>query len=105
VGTIGLSGLLIIAVVVLLVFGPKRLPQVGRQLGRGMREFKDSVGEPAGEIKAALDAPREVRAALNPATQVKEAMGLAPLVAEESAAGGEAANAAAPASTDGPASP
>jgi len=30
-------------VVVLLVFGPKRLPEMGRSLGKGMREFKDSV--------------------------------------------------------------
>jgi sec-independent protein translocase protein TatA len=29
--------------VALLVFGPKRLPEIGRSLGRGMREFKDSV--------------------------------------------------------------
>jgi sec-independent protein translocase protein TatA len=28
---------------VLIVFGPKRLPDLGRSLGRGMREFKDSV--------------------------------------------------------------
>ncbi len=30
-------------VVVLLIFGPKRLPEMGRSLGRGMREFKDSI--------------------------------------------------------------
>jgi sec-independent protein translocase protein TatA len=35
--------LIIILVVVLVVFGPKRLPDLGRSLGRGMREFKDSV--------------------------------------------------------------
>ncbi len=29
--------------VALLVFGPKRLPEMGRSLGRGMREFKDSI--------------------------------------------------------------
>jgi sec-independent protein translocase protein TatA len=29
--------------VLLLVFGPKRLPEMGRSLGRGMREFKDSI--------------------------------------------------------------
>ena len=29
--------------VVLLVFGPKRLPEMGRSLGKGMREFKDSI--------------------------------------------------------------
>ena len=35
--------LLILALVVLLIFGPKRLPEMGRSLGRGMREFKDSI--------------------------------------------------------------
>jgi sec-independent protein translocase protein TatA len=35
--------LLILLLVILLVFGPKRLPEMGRQLGKGMREFKDSV--------------------------------------------------------------
>ena len=35
--------LLVLGLVVLLVFGPKRLPEVGRSLGRGMREFKNSV--------------------------------------------------------------
>jgi len=40
---IGISGLIILLVVALLVFGPKRLPEIGRSLGRGMREFKDSV--------------------------------------------------------------
>ena len=35
--------LLLLGLVVLLVFGPKRLPEMGRSLGRGMREFKDSV--------------------------------------------------------------
>jgi len=40
---IGLPELLILLLVLLLVFGPKRLPEMGRQLGKGMREFKDSV--------------------------------------------------------------
>lgn len=40
---IGIWELLIILLAVLLIFGPKRLPEMGRQLGRGMREFKDSV--------------------------------------------------------------
>lgn len=35
--------LVVITLVALLVFGPKRLPEMGRSLGRGMREFKDSV--------------------------------------------------------------
>jgi sec-independent protein translocase protein TatA len=40
---IGITGLIVIVIVALLVFGPKRLPEIGRSLGRGMREFKDSV--------------------------------------------------------------
>ena len=33
----------IVLVIALLVFGPKRLPELGQSLGRGMREFKDSI--------------------------------------------------------------
>jgi sec-independent protein translocase protein TatA len=42
-GSIGWQGAVVIVLVLLLVFGPKRLPEMGRSLGRGMREFKDSV--------------------------------------------------------------
>jgi sec-independent protein translocase protein TatA len=35
--------IVIILVIVLIIFGPKRLPDLGRSLGHGMREFKDSV--------------------------------------------------------------
>jgi sec-independent protein translocase protein TatA len=35
--------IVIVLVIVLVIFGPKRLPDLGRSLGRGMREFKDSV--------------------------------------------------------------
>ena len=54
---IGIPELIIVLVIVLLVFGPKRLPQLGRQLGGGMREFKDSI---QGNNK---DADEESRAA------------------------------------------
>jgi sec-independent protein translocase protein TatA len=40
---IGLPELLIVLVIALVVFGPKRLPDLGRSLGSGMREFKDSI--------------------------------------------------------------
>ena len=35
--------IVVILVIVLVIFGPKRLPDLGRSLGRGMREFEDSV--------------------------------------------------------------
>ena len=39
----GFWDMLIIAFVLLLIFGPKRLPQMGKSIGGGIREFKDSV--------------------------------------------------------------
>ena len=40
---IGVTELIILLVVLLVFFGPKRLPEMGRSLGKGMREFKDSI--------------------------------------------------------------
>jgi sec-independent protein translocase protein TatA len=37
------TDLIIVLVIVLLIFGPKRLPGLGKQLGQGMREFKDGI--------------------------------------------------------------
>jgi sec-independent protein translocase protein TatA len=41
--SIGPTELIIVLAIVLLIFGPKRLPGLGRQLGSGMREFRDSI--------------------------------------------------------------
>jgi sec-independent protein translocase protein TatA len=40
---IGVPELMIVLVIALIVLGPKKLPEVGRSLGKGMREFKDSI--------------------------------------------------------------
>ena len=45
---IGPTELIILLVIVLLIFGPKRLPGLGKQLGTGMREFKDSISGKGG---------------------------------------------------------
>jgi sec-independent protein translocase protein TatA len=42
-GWIGVPELIVLLIVLLLIFGPKRLPEMGRSLGKGMREFKDSI--------------------------------------------------------------
>ena len=46
--SIGPTELIIVLVIVLLIFGPKRLPGLGKQLGSGMREFKDSISGKGG---------------------------------------------------------
>ena len=61
---IGPTELIIVLVIVLLIFGPKRLPGLGRQLGGGMREFKDSIsgkGRPADDDDEDDDATAENR--------------------------------------------
>ena len=40
---IGLPEMLIVLVIALIVLGPKRLPDAGRSLGRGLREFKGAI--------------------------------------------------------------
>jgi sec-independent protein translocase protein TatA len=56
-GFIGLPELLLLGLVVLVIFGPKRLPEMGRSMGRGFREFKDSV---TGDSKDRLAIPDEL---------------------------------------------
>ena len=41
--TIGPMELIVVLIVALLVVGPRKLPELGRSLGTGMREFRDSV--------------------------------------------------------------
>ena len=55
---IGATEIIIVLIIVLVIFGPKRLPDLGRSLGRGMREFKDSV---TGNDKDELPESTEVR--------------------------------------------
>ena len=61
---LGVPELLIILVILLVVFGPKRLPGLGRQLGGGMREFKDSITGKSGDDD---EEEEPARAALPPA--------------------------------------
>ena len=53
--------LVLLALVLLLLFGARRVPQIGRQLGRGVRELKDGVGEidPRDDLRRAMEAPED----------------------------------------------
>lgn len=52
IGGLGMWEILLIFLVVLLLFGAKRLPEIGSSLGKGIREFKGSIREIENEIKA-----------------------------------------------------
>ena len=67
-GFIGFWELLALAAVVLLLFGPKRLPEIGRSLGRGMREFKESVTAPLEDAQWAEEDQSEMIDAASLAT-------------------------------------
>lgn len=54
-GNVGPLEILIVLIIALVVFGPKRLPELGRSLGKGIREFRGSIsGGDEGE-----DEPKE----------------------------------------------
>jgi sec-independent protein translocase protein TatA len=71
---IGLPEIAIVLVIVLVIFGPKRLPQLGRSLGSGMREFKDGItGKHKDDDPDVLDAPPPI-----PADRVTDASASVP---------------------------
>ena len=58
-GGLGMWEMILIFLVVLLLFGAKRLPEIGSSLGKGIREFKGSIREIEREVNSAGDLPRE----------------------------------------------
>lgn len=57
IGNLGFGEIMVIVLVVLLVFGAKRLPEVGASIGKGIREFKRSITETNDAITEKDDAP------------------------------------------------
>src|SRR5881394_365373 len=61
-GQLGFSEMLVIFVVALLVFGPKKLPELGKSLGKGIREFRKATNE----LKSTWDDQvKDIQAPLN----------------------------------------
>lgn len=56
--SIGPMEILIVAIIALLVLGPKRLPDAGRSLGRGIKEFKGAIT--GGNAEPAADADHRI---------------------------------------------
>jgi len=67
-GSLGFQEILLILVLALLIFGPRKLPEIGRPLGKSLAEFRRATNElkrsietevQAEEIKASLEAPKD----------------------------------------------
>ena len=74
-GFVGFPEILLLGLLALVLFGPKRLPEMGRQLGKGMREFKESVtgdGKDDDEVTTLPPAEPVPPAAAAPATEQRE---------------------------------
>lgn len=71
IGGLGMWEIILIFLVVLLLFGAKRLPEIGSSLGRGIREFKGSVREIEGELKTSEEGGAAADAATRPRGRVR----------------------------------
>ena len=60
-GSVGPGELIIVLVIALIILGPKRLPEVGRSVGKGMREFKDSLNGITDDDDDDEDEPSSIR--------------------------------------------
>jgi sec-independent protein translocase protein TatA len=72
-GNIGPLEIIVVLIVALIVFGPKRLPELGNSLGKGIREFKDSVtgenkDDDADDDAKAISASKATAAPVEPST-------------------------------------
>lgn len=81
-GNIGPLEIAIVVIIALLVFGPKRLPELGRSLGKGIREFKGSIGgdrdddddaEAKGDEVKAIDASQATAQTAKPPAEAEVA--------------------------------
>lgn len=64
-GNVGPLEIIVVLIIALIVFGPKRLPELGRSLGRGIREFRGSVGGEDRDEDEPASAPPSIGAGRN----------------------------------------
>lgn len=57
---IGISGLVLIVIMVLVVFGPKKLPEIGKSIGKSLREFKEATTGHADKDASSSDVAQSV---------------------------------------------
>ncbi|MEW9672035.1 twin-arginine translocase TatA/TatE family subunit [Ammoniphilus sp. 3BR4] len=66
---IGVPGLILILIIALVIFGPKKLPEIGRAFGQTLREFRKSTKELTSDVKEEID---EAKNTVKNATDTKK---------------------------------
>jgi TatA/E family protein of Tat protein translocase len=81
-GSIGMPELILIFVVALLVFGPKKLPDIGKSLGKGLAEFKRASEDLKKTIEDEIEqGKREAASVKQQVSEVKDTIGALPAAA------------------------
>ncbi len=58
-GNLGFTELLMILVIVLVLFGARRVPEIGASIGKGIREFKKNISDVNRDVREAVSEPRQ----------------------------------------------
>jgi sec-independent protein translocase protein TatA len=61
-GSVGLPELIVIFVIALVVFGPRRLPELGKALGQTIREFKKGANELRESVETEIESEKQAKA-------------------------------------------
>jgi len=85
-GSVGMPELILIFIVALLVFGPKKLPEIGKSLGKGLAEFKRASEDLKKTIEDEIEAGKREAASLQQEVKETKALLSAPAVAPTEAA-------------------
>ena len=70
-GNVGIPEILVVLVIALIVFGPKRLPELGRSVGKGIREFRSSISGDDDDEDESPSKPAQIEGAEKPSEPVE----------------------------------
>jgi sec-independent protein translocase protein TatA len=70
-GNVGLPEILVVLVIALIIFGPKRLPELGRSVGKGIREFRASISGDDDDDDESSPRPAQIEGADKPSEPVE----------------------------------